>query len=84
MLYEVITIPVVQLTEEETARLLRMEEELHRRMVGQQEAVNAVSRAVRRARSGLKDPKRPVGGFLFLGPTRITSYNVCYTKLLRG
>lgn len=64
-------IPVIQLTEEETARLLRMEEELHRRMVGQQEAVNAVSRAVRRARSGLKDPKRPVGSFLFLGPTGV-------------
>lgn len=64
-------IPVVQLTEEETARLLRMEDELHRRMVGQQEAVNAVSRAVRRARSGLKDPKRPVGSFLFLGPTGV-------------
>jgi len=64
-------IPVIQLTEEETARLLRMEEELHRRMVGQQEAVNAVSRAVRRARSGLKDPKRPVGSFLFMGPTGV-------------
>ncbi len=64
-------IPVVQLTEEEAARLLRMEEELHKRMVGQQEAVNAVSRAVRRARSGLKDPKRPVGSFLFLGPTGV-------------
>ena len=64
-------IPVVQLTEEETARLLRMEEELHRRMVGQEEAVNAVSRAVRRARSGLKDPKRPVGSFLFMGPTGV-------------
>lgn len=64
-------IPVIQLTEEEAARLLRMEEELHKRMVGQQEAVNAVSRAVRRARSGLKDPKRPVGSFLFLGPTGV-------------
>jgi len=64
-------IPVVQLTEAETARLLRMEEELHRRMVGQEEAVNAVSRAVRRARSGLKDPKRPVGSFLFMGPTGV-------------
>jgi len=48
-----------------------MEEELHRRMVGQEEAVNAVSRAVRRARSGLKDPKRPVGSFLFMGPTGV-------------
>jgi len=64
-------IPVIQLTEEEAARLLRMEEELHKRMVGQQEAVNAVSRAVRRARSGLKDPRRPVGSFLFLGPTGV-------------
>ena len=64
-------IPVLQLTEEEAARLLRMEEEVHRRMVGQDEAIGAVARAVRRARSGLKDPKRPVGSFLFLGPTGV-------------
>ncbi|HQL02394.1 MAG: Negative regulator of genetic competence ClpC/MecB [Synergistetes bacterium ADurb.Bin155] len=64
-------IPVVQLTEEEAARLMRMEEEIHRRMVDQTEAVNAVSRAIRRSRSGLKDPKRPGGSFLFLGPTGV-------------
>ncbi len=64
-------IPVVQLTEEEAKRLMRMEEELHKRMVGQQEPVSAVSRAIRRARSGLKDPKRPIGNFLFLGPTGV-------------
>lgn len=64
-------IPVVQLTEEEARRLLRMEEELHKRMVGQEEPVSAVSRAIRRARSGLKDPRRPIGNFLFLGPTGV-------------
>ena len=64
-------VPVVQLTEEEARRLLRMEEEIHKRLIGQEEAVNAVARAIRRARSGLKDPKRPVGSFLFLGPTGV-------------
>ncbi len=64
-------IPVTQLTEEESRRLLRMEDELKRRMVGQEEALHAVARAVRRARSGMKDPKRPVGSFLFLGPTGV-------------
>ncbi len=64
-------IPLVQLTEEEASRLLRMEGELHKRMVGQDEALSAVARAVRRARSGLKDPQRPVGSFLFLGPTGV-------------
>ncbi|MDN5319441.1 ATP-dependent Clp protease ATP-binding subunit [Thermovirga lienii] len=64
-------IPVQQLTEEESARLLRMEEEIHKRMVNQCDAVNAVARAIRRARSGLKDPKRPIGSFLFLGPTGV-------------
>ncbi len=64
-------VPVVQLTEEEARRLLRMEEEIHKRLIGQEEAVSAVARAIRRARSGLKDPKRPVGSFLFLGPTGV-------------
>ncbi|HOK19525.1 MAG TPA: ATP-dependent Clp protease ATP-binding subunit, partial [Thermosynergistes sp.] len=64
-------VPVVQLTEEEARRLLRMEEEVHKRLIGQEEAVSAVARAIRRARSGLKDPKRPVGSFLFLGPTGV-------------
>jgi ATP-dependent Clp protease ATP-binding subunit ClpC len=64
-------IPVVQMTEEEAKRLLRMEEEIHKRMVGQEEAIGVVSRAIRRARSGMKDAKRPVGSFLFLGPTGV-------------
>src|SRR3954465_12749466 len=64
-------IPVYRLTEEETAKLLRMEDELHRRYVGQEEAVRLVSRAIRRTRSGLKDPKRPGGSFIFLGPSGV-------------
>jgi len=64
-------IPVYQLTEEESAKLLRMEEALHQRVVGQDEAVSAVSRAIRRTRSGLKDPKRPSGSFIFLGPSGV-------------
>ncbi|MDR0615895.1 MAG: ATP-dependent Clp protease ATP-binding subunit [Synergistaceae bacterium] len=64
-------IPVVQMTEEEMLRLRRMEDEIHKRMVGQDEAIGVVSRAIRRARSGMKDSKRPVGGFLFLGPTGV-------------
>ncbi|MCF6095189.1 ATP-dependent protease ATP-binding subunit ClpC [Microaerobacter geothermalis] len=64
-------IPVNKLKEEETERLLKMEEILHQRVIGQDEAVKAVSRAVRRARAGLKDPKRPIGSFIFLGPTGV-------------
>ena len=64
-------IPVAQLTEEESARLLHLEETLHQRLVGQEEAVSAVARAIRRGRVGLKDPKRPVGSFIFLGPTGV-------------
>uniref|UniRef100_A0A832MLJ5 ATP-dependent Clp protease ATP-binding subunit n=1 Tax=Eiseniibacteriota bacterium TaxID=2212470 RepID=A0A832MLJ5_UNCEI len=64
-------IPVVKLAEEETQKLLRMEDELRRRVVGQDEAVAAVSRAVRRNRVGLRDPKRPIGSFIFLGPTGV-------------
>ena len=64
-------IPVKRLAEEESARLLRMEETLHERVVGQHEAVQAVSRAIRRGRAGLKDPKRPIGSFIFLGPTGV-------------
>jgi len=64
-------IPVYKLTEEETAKLLRMEEELHHRIVGQDEAVKAVSQAIRRTRAGLKDPKRPSGSFIFLGPSGV-------------
>ncbi|MDR1482873.1 MAG: AAA family ATPase, partial [Synergistaceae bacterium] len=64
-------IPVVQMTEAEAKRLMRMEEEIHHRMIGQDEAIGVVSRAIRRARSGMKDSKRPVGSFLFLGPTGV-------------
>ena len=64
-------IPVHRLTQEETARLLEMENELHKRIVGQNEAINAVSKAIRRTRSGLKDPKRPSGSFIFLGPSGV-------------
>jgi ATP-dependent Clp protease ATP-binding subunit ClpC len=64
-------IPVTRIAEEESARLLHMEDELHRRVIGQQEAIEIVSRAVRRARAGLKDPKRPIGSFVFLGPTGV-------------
>jgi ATP-dependent Clp protease ATP-binding subunit ClpC len=64
-------IPVFKLTEEETARLLRMEDELHKRVVGQAQAVKAVSQAIRRTRAGLKDPKRPGGSFIFAGPSGV-------------
>ncbi len=64
-------IPVYQLTEEESARLLRMEEEMKKLIVGQEEAIEAMSKAVRRARAGLKDPRRPIGSFIFLGPTGV-------------
>jgi ATP-dependent Clp protease ATP-binding subunit ClpC len=64
-------IPVFKLTEEETEKLLRMEDELHRRIVDQEEALNAVSKAIRRTRAGLKDPKRPSGSFIFLGPSGV-------------
>ncbi len=72
-------IPVVQLTQEESERLLHMEEELHQRIVGQQEAVHAVARAIRRGRVGLKDPKRPIGSFIFLGPTGVGKTELCKT-----
>jgi len=64
-------IPVLKLKEEETERLLKMEEILHDRVIGQDEAVKSISRAIRRARAGLKDPKRPIGSFIFLGPTGV-------------
>ncbi|WP_288759297.1 ATP-dependent Clp protease ATP-binding subunit [uncultured Veillonella sp.] len=64
-------VPVARIAEEESQRLLRLEDELHERVVGQNEAVVAVAKAVRRARAGLKDPKRPIGSFLFLGPTGV-------------
>jgi ATP-dependent Clp protease ATP-binding subunit ClpC len=64
-------VPLMQLETEESERLLQMEEHLHKRIVGQDEAIKAISRAVRRARAGLKDPSRPIGSFLFLGPTGV-------------
>ena len=70
-------VPVSQMTEEESQRLLRLEEVLHQRIVGQDEAVTAVARAIRRGRVGLKDPKRPMGSFLFLGPTGVGKTELC-------
>jgi ATP-dependent Clp protease ATP-binding subunit ClpC len=70
-------VPVVQLTKEESDRLLNLEEELHDRIVGQDEAVTAVSKAIRRGRVGLKDPKRPIGSFIFLGPTGVGKTELC-------
>jgi len=64
-------IPVVQLATEETSRLLHMEEAIHKRIIGQDEAINAIAKAVRRARAGLKDPRHPIGNFVFLGPTGV-------------
>jgi ATP-dependent Clp protease ATP-binding subunit ClpC len=64
-------IPVFKLTEEETEKLLRMEDEIHKRIISQEDAISAVSRAIRRTRSGLKDPKRPTGSFIFLGPSGV-------------
>lgn len=64
-------IPVAKIATEESERLLNLEEELHKRVIGQEEAIRAISQAVRRARAGLKDPKRPIGSFIFLGPTGV-------------
>ncbi len=79
-------IPVMRLVEEETEKLLRMEDSLHKRIVGQEEAVHAVSRAVRRARAGLKDPRRPIGSFIFLGPTGVgkTELTLALAEFLFG
>ena len=71
-------IPVVKITEAESKKLLRMEDELHTRLIGQDAAVRAVSKAIRRSRAGLKDPRRPTGSFIFLGPS-----GVCKTELAR-
>ena len=70
-------IPVTRMTEDEATRLMRMEEILHKRVVGQDEAIKAVARAVRRARAGLKDPNRPIGSFIFLGPTGVGKTELC-------
>ena len=79
-------IPVMRLVEEETEKLLRMEDSLHARIVGQEEAVHAVSRAVRRARAGLKDARRPIGSFIFLGPTGVgkTELTLALAEFLFG
>ena len=70
-------IPVARMTEQEAQRLVRLEETLHKRLIGQDEAVSAVARAIRRARAGLKDPKRPIGSFIFLGPTGVGKTELC-------
>jgi ATP-dependent Clp protease ATP-binding subunit ClpC len=64
-------VPVMQIAEAESKRLLKMEEELHKAIIGQEEAIQSIAKAVRRARAGLKDPKRPIGSFMFLGPTGV-------------
>ena len=83
---EMTGIPVKQLTETETERLLRMEEEISSRLIGQDEAVSAVARAIRRARTGLHDPRRPIGSFLFMGPTGVgkTELARCLARFLFG
>ena len=70
-------IPVSRMTEQEAQRLVKLEETLHKRLIGQEEAVSAVARAIRRARAGLKDPKRPIGSFIFLGPTGVGKTELC-------
>ena len=70
-------IPVRRMTETEAERLLKLEETLHQRVVGQEEAVSAVARAIRRARAGLQDPRRPIGSFIFLGPTGVGKTELC-------
>ena len=78
--------PVKQLTEAETVRLLKMEEEISRRLIGQDEAVSSVAKAIRRARTGLRDPRRPIGSFLFMGPTGVgkTELARCLARFLFG
>ena len=70
-------VPLTQLSQEESERLLRLEEKIHERIVGQNEAVSAVSKAIRRARAGLKDPSRPIGSFIFVGPTGVGKTDLC-------
>src|SRR5205814_6452925 len=64
-------IPVTRLQEAETSRLLRMEDEIHHTVIGQEEAIKAIARSIRRSRAGLKDPRRPIGSFIFCGPTGV-------------
>jgi len=79
-------VPVMQIAQEESQRLLHMEEELHKSIIGQEEAIQAISKAVRRARAGLKDPRRPIGSFIFLGPTGVgkTELTKSMAKFLFG
>ena len=70
-------IPLTKITQEEGEKLMRLEEDLHRRIIGQNEAVNAVAKAIRRARAGLKDPTRPIGSFIFVGPTGVGKTDLC-------
>ena len=70
-------IPVQRMTMIESKRLMQLEETLHKRVIGQDEAVTAVSKAIRRARAGLQDPKRPIGSFIFLGPTGVGKTELC-------
>ncbi len=72
-----VKIPLLKITQEEGEKLMRLEEDLHRRIIGQNEAVTAVSKAIRRARAGLKDPSRPIGSFIFVGPTGVGKTDLC-------
>lgn len=74
-------IPVSKIAEAESERLMKLEETLHKRVIGQDEAVSSIARAIRRGRVGLKDPDRPIGSFLFLGPTGVGKLN--FQKLLQ-
>ena len=77
-------IPVVKLTEAESAKLLNMESELHKRIIGQDKAIAALSKSIRRTRAGLKDPKRPGGSFIFAGPIGVGKTELAKTQIGRA